>query len=26
VQHMIDEGTYTVKGRVNRETIWQVVA
>lgn len=26
VQHMIDEGKYTVKGRVTQETIWQVVA
>jgi hypothetical protein len=26
VQHMVDEGKYTIKGRVNRETIWQVVA
>jgi hypothetical protein len=25
VQHMADEGKYTIKGRVNRDTTWQVV-
>jgi hypothetical protein len=26
VQHMVEEGKYTIRGRQHRETIWQVVA
>lgn len=26
VQQMVDEGKYTIKGRVDRNTVWQIVA